>query len=180
MAGAAGRLTRLAAGLAVPLLLAGAPAAAPDPVRSLAGRVSNSFPAGLVDGSRYTGENIVEVVPVAADAAYVRIHLDYFNGHQCGIAGVARAEGARLVYHDPSPTIASDKPCTLSIARAGRSLAIDDAGGSCRTYCGARGTLSDVAVLWSSHRPITYLTRLRASSQYRDALTEWRTGKPVR
>ena len=178
MARPTGRLIRLA--LAGPLLLAGAPASAPGPVRALAGRVSSQFPDALMDGTSYTGENIVEVVPVAANAAYVRIHLDYANGHQCGIAGIARAEGDRLVYHDPSPPVTGPRPCTLSIARAGRSLSIDDAGGSCSTYCGARGTLSDVTIPWSSHRPITYLARLRASSQYREALTEWRTGKPVR
>ena len=180
MAGEAGRLIRLTPVLVLPLLLAGAAAIAPDPVRTLAGRVSRQFPDGLIDGTRYTGEDIAELVPVATNAAYVRVHLDYANGHQCDIAGVARAEGGRLVYHDPSPPIAGTTPCTLSIARVGRSLAIDDAGGSCSSYCGARGTLSAVAIPWASHRPITYLTRLRASSRYRDALTEWRTGKPVR
>lgn len=161
----------------LPLLLAAGPAVR-DPARMLAGRYDREFPNGLVTGEKYTGRHIVEIVPVESGAAYIRIHLDYFNGHSCSIAGVARAEGDALVYRDPEPQYGGTK-CVLRVSRAGKSLLIDDGEATCSSSCGARGTLSDVRLPWSSKRPIRYLARLKASSEYRGALAEWR-GKPPR
>lgn len=149
-----------------------------DPARSLAGRYYSQFADGLVIGEKYTGEDIVEVVPVAPHAAYVRVHLDYYNGHTCDISGVASAEGSALIYPDGKPNYESDAGCILTVKRLGKSLSIDDRGSSCSSYCGARGTLSNVSLPYESKRPIRYLPRLKQSSEYRDALTEWRTGGP--
>ena len=146
-----------------------------DPVKSLAGRYYKQFADGLVTGEKYTGEDIVEIVPVGRDAAYVRIHLDYYNGHQCGIYGVARAEGDALVYR-ARKTPYEDQPCVLTVRKSGKSLSIDDGNSTCSGYCGARGTLSNVEVPWSSKRPIRYLARLKHSPRYRQALAAWDNG----
>jgi len=165
--------------LVLPLLATGA--SAPDPAQNLAGRYYRQFPNAMVDGSQYTGEKIVEIVPVAPRVAYVRVHLDYYNGHVCAITGVARAEGNALVYRDPRPTLGKYGRCVLTVRRVGKSLLIDDGElASCGPrYCGARGTLNGVTLPYVSKRAIRYLPRLKASSQYRDALAEWRTGKPM-
>ena len=155
------------------LLLLAADRPLADPARSLAGRYYAQFPNGLVTGEKYTGENIVEVTPVAPRAAYVRIHLDYFNGHVCGIYGVATSQGEAIVYRDTQPDVGNGK-CVLTLRRAGKSLSIDDAGGSCRAHCGARGTLSNVTLPYESKRTIRYLPRLKRSPQYRHAMVEWR------
>jgi len=99
----------------------------------------------------------------------------------CAITGVARAEGDALVYRDPRPAFGKDGRCVLTIRRAGKSLSIDDGElTSCSPgYCGVRGTLSGVTLPYASKRAIRYLPRLKASAQYRAALAEWRTGKPV-
>ena len=150
-----------------------------DPSEALAGRYYRQFPNGNVDGDKYTGEDIVEIVPVASGAAYVRIQLDFFNGHQCNIYGIARSENDALVYRDPSPTY-DGRPCALTVKRAGRSLSIDDEEGTCHySHCGARGSFSGVELPYSSKRPIRYMPRLKASDQYRLALDEWRTGTPI-
>ena len=165
----------LAFGVAPLLVAADQPIA--DPAQSLAGRYFSQFADGLVTGEKYTGEDIVEIVPVAPGAGYVRVHLDYYNGHTCGIYGVATAKGDALVYYDSKPNFESARGCILTVRRAGSSLLVDDEGGSCSSYCGARGTLSRVDLPYKSKRPIRYLTLLKQSSEYRDALTEWRSRK---
>lgn len=152
--------------------------AADTALPNLAGRYYRQFPNALVSGEKYTGENTVEIVPVAPGAAYVRIHLDYYNGHSCGIYGVAQSEGDTLVYRDPGPPSArtEGRRCELRVRRSGKSLSIDDGEGSCLDYCGMRGTLSRVALPYGSKRPITYLGRLKSSSQYRAAVATWRGG----
>ena len=160
---------------AAPLLLA-ADQPHPDPAQVLAGRYYSQFPDALVSGEKYTGENIVEVVPVASHAAYVRVHLDYFNGHTCGLYGVAKSYGDALVFRDLKQDL-ENQVCVLTVRRVGKSLSLDDGGGTCRSYCGARGSLSQVELPYGNKRPIRYLRRLKQSPQYRDALTEWQTGK---
>lgn len=161
--------------IALPLLLAAGPAT--DPVQTLAGRYYRQFPNSTVQGESYTGEDIVEIVPVTPRAAYVRLSLDFFNGHICGIYGVATVEGDALVYHDPRDPEQAGPPCTLTLRRTGDKIAWNDAG-SCRSYCGARGSLNG-DLPFARKRPIRYLPRLKASRQYREAIEEWRTGKPV-
>ncbi|HYX46126.1 MAG TPA: hypothetical protein VE820_04830 [Sphingomicrobium sp.] len=169
---AAGLHRRSAILALIPLCLA-TTRASTDPAQNLAGRYYAQFKDALVTGEKYIGEDIVEIVPVAPGSAYVRIHLDYYNGHTCGIFGVAQSQAAALVYRDPTPQY-DGGTCTLRLERNGRSLSIDDNGGSCSGYCGARGSLSKVTVPYSSKRPIRYLARLKASEEYRDALAEWR------
>ncbi len=161
------------------VLLLGAVAAAPaSPVTELAGRYSWHFRNGMVDGSSYWSDDVVEIVPVDASHAYVRFALEFHNGHSCSLDGVAQTAGEALVYHGlPDDTFGNGKPCRLTIRRQGAKLAYDD-DGTCKAHCGARGSLrGDLA--WSSKRPITYMARLKASRQYRDALAEWHAGKSV-
>ena len=171
-------LRRLKALALLPFLLA-ATKSTLDPAQALSGRYYRQFPNGNIDGDKYTGEDVVEIVSVAPGSAYVRVELDFFNGHECSIYGIARSENDALVYRDPSPTY-DGKPCVLTVKRAGRSLLIDDDEGTCHfSHCGARGSFSDVKLPYSSKRPIRYMSLLKASDQYRWALDEWRTGTPI-
>lgn len=171
----------LALALVLPLLTIGA--SAPDPAQTLAGRYYKQSQLHIVgfESEPYTGEDVVEIVPIAPRTAYVRVHLDFTNAHSCAIYGVARAEGDALVYRDPRPAFRSYGRCVLTIRHAGRSLSIDDGEQtSCWPgHCGVRGTLSGVTLPHASKRPIRYMPRLKASREYRNALAEWRTGKPV-
>lgn len=165
-------------GLRAILLLAAsgmAVAAGPSsPVSQLAGRYSHRFANGLVTGERYTSEDVVEIVPVDANHAYVRMELQFFNGHSCSLAGITRAEGKALVYHEPaSASPIQDAQCVLTLKRDGAKLRWSDGEGSCRSHCGARGGMSDGDLPWTSRRPITYLKRLRGSTEYRDAIDAW-------
>lgn len=162
----------------VPLLFAAAPMA-DDPVADMAGRYAQHFRNGTVDGESYWSDDVVEIVPVDARHAYVRVATNFFNGHSCDISGIAMAEGKALVYRDPGPPGPFGTRCVLTIHRAGRNLHFDDGDGGCKGYCGARGGFADATLPWASKRPITYLQRLKASRAYRNAVTEWQTGRPV-
>lgn len=152
----------------------------PDPVHSLAGRYSWHFRNGDIAGNSYWSDDVVEIVPVDARHAFVRFNLQFFNGHECGLSGIAEAQGNSLLYRDlPGDREGIRGQCTLPISRRGNKLTWNDADGGCQMYCGARGSFGNGSIAWSSKRPITYMARLKASKEDRDALTEWRTGKPV-
>ena len=157
------------------LALAAIAAAPASPVTALAGRYSKHFQNGFVDGSRYWSDDVVEIVPVDATHAYIRADLQFYNGHQCGIAGIAKAAGNTLVYREKEISAYEGKqPCTLTVSIKGKSLLLDDG----EAYCGARGTFSGYGFIpAASKRPITYMARLTGSQEYRGAITDWKAGK---
>jgi hypothetical protein len=163
----------------VVLALAAIAAAPASPVTSLAGRYSRHFQNGLVDGSKFWSDDVIEIVPVDASHAYFRADLMFYNGHTCGISGIARAVGRTLVYAEKSaPTYQGAKACRLTISTKGKALLLDDGDGSCQAYCGARGSLSNYDfVPYASKRPITYMAKLKGSTQYQSAIDDWKSGK---
>ena len=165
--------------LLIAAALAGAAAAPASPVIRLEGRYAHHFTDELMDGTSYPADDVAEIVPVDPTHAYLRFALNFANGHTCSLAGVAEARGDALVYTEPADrTVEGQKRCTLTVRRAGNTLGWTD-GDSCKSYCGERGSFDGGDLPWSSRRPITYLPRLKASREYRDALTEWRTGHRV-
>ncbi|WP_066817467.1 hypothetical protein [Sphingomonas mali] len=164
---------------AIILLGLAAIAAAPaSPVSSLAGRYSKHFQNGMVDGSKFWSDDVVEIVPVDAAHAYFRAELAFYNGHSCSIAGVAKAVGNKLVYREKQASYDGGPTCRLTITTKGKSLLLDDGDGSCQSYCGARGSLSGFDFIpLSSKRPIGYMARLKGSSQFKQAIADWKAGK---
>lgn len=160
------------------LTLAAIAAAPASPVTALAGRYAKHFQNGFVDGSKYWSDDVVEIVPVDATHAYFRADLQFFNGHECNISGVAKAVGGKLVYTEKTPQLDSGPVCKLSISIKGKALVLDDGDGSCHYYCGARGTLSGFDFIpAASKRPITYMARLKGSAEYKGAIEAWKSGK---
>ena len=159
-------------------------AAAPGLPAAMAGVYKHRFANADVGGDHYTSEDILEIVPVSGDAAYVRLHLDFYNGHICAISGVARQAGQSLVYDGPAD--ADGKPCRLTLASRRDGLHIfEDENGACRNQtCGARGGYGYKAdnppdFTPAQRRTIRYLPRLLASTEYKAALAEYqaRAGK---
>ena len=146
-----------------------------DVVSALAGRYSSHFKNGTMQGGVYWSDDVAEIVPVGTDAAYIRIGLDFANGHSCTIAGVGKIDGERILYDDRAAALPDEPPCRLSVSRKGNDLSIDDGDGSCKSYCGTRGSLTGQTLPFASRRPITYMQRLRASANYKDALEAWQS-----
>ncbi len=154
----------------------GADARTFSPVDQLAGRYGRHFQNALVDGTRYWSDDVVEIVPVDRGHAYARVHLEHANGHQCALSGISTLEGPALIYREPTEEPRGGQ-CKLRILRNGAALRLDDGGGTCSAYCGARGTPSGVTLPWRSKRRITYLTRLKASREYAEAMAALRNIK---
>lgn len=175
-------------------ILAGAAIAAmpaPPPVQSMeriAGVYKHRFTSGvIVPGTdrtdAYQAEDIVEIVPYDRKHVYVRVHLDFFNGHTCGIHGMARFEDGMFVYRSALPPLADDPPCTLKVGEKDGKLVLTDrpfpdSARTCEAYCGARGSLN-YEIGMDKRRPIRYLERLKASRQYEEARDELRVAIPA-
>jgi hypothetical protein len=142
-----------------------------SPVTDLAGRYSKHWQNGLVDGSTYWSDDVLEIVPVGPGKAYLRASLQFYNGHSCDLAGIAHAEGDALVYRAKDPNY---KGCVFSVRRSGANIALADKDDVCRSYfCGERGGLNTTDALPAkSKRPISYMAKLKGSSQFKTAVEE--------
>lgn len=143
-----------------------------DPVNRFAGRYSDHFQNGDVQGEKFWSDNVVEIVPVSPDATYFRILLVFYNGHTCDIDGVAQTNGQNLIFHDPAVA-----KCTLQISKQRDQLLLNelDPDLDCKlNYCGMRGGFDGITLPWRSRRPITYMRLLKGSREYRDAIKLWK------
>jgi hypothetical protein len=160
-------------------LVATAALAASALPKDWAGVYKHRFANGDVSGEHYKSEDILEIVPVDASAAYFRLHTEFFNGHICDISGVARQRGEALVYDGPKDV--DGHPCRLHLAPAPGGISIyEDENGACRAQtCGARGGYgykpdNPPEFTFAARREIRYLPRLLGSSEYKAALAEYR------
>ena len=153
-----------------------------DPVKQFAGRFSEHFPNSDIDGDRFWSDNVVEIVPVSANAAYFRIHLEFFNGHLCDLSGVAQTSGTGLRYQESVQVYdvhavgnMKNSQCVLQISKQDDHLLLQESDpdlGCKENYCGVRGGFDGVTLPWKSHRSITYMQKLKTSNEYRDALKQ--------
>jgi hypothetical protein len=163
---------QLLLGAALALLTCGASNARPAALNPalVAGVYKVQFQNGLVGGEAYRSENILEIVQTGPATAYVRTHLEFYNGHLCAIWGIAHVEGGELVYRSKEPAYpAGAPPCTLRVSVEGGQVRLED-NGTCKSWCGARGAFGGTAFPTASRRPIRYLARLKASRLYAEAL----------
>jgi len=146
---------------------------APD-LDHAAGVYKHRFANGDVSGDHYTSEDIFELVKVTAKTAYFRIHGEFYNGHECNISGMADLMPDALTYFGP---LNFDKtPCVLKFTATAKGLRVQDVGDACRMMdCGERGSFdsgADVAYPFAWRRPIRYMPRLLASTEYKAAVAE--------
>jgi hypothetical protein len=163
-------MKRLAAIVAIGMLAC--PALAADtPIDTLAGVYKTQFKNGNIDGDKYQSEDILEIVKISPTSAYVRTHLEFFNGHVCNIHGVADVEDGALVYHGPDNI--EGKPCELSVRLVRGRVTLDDKEGHCAIgTCGNRGMYNGTTFDLKRKRPIRYMDVLTKSDQYKAAVKE--------
>lgn len=158
VAGKARLLALLAIALGGTAVGAGAGVTAYD----LAGRYTHSFLNGNVDGDRYRTTDRVSIVAADRRQAYFDIELAFYNGHSCSLSGIATLEGPALVYREAVSRAQGGGTCELRIWRDGGRLRwTDGETGSCRSYCGARGSFTGGSMAWASRRPIPRAARTR-------------------
>lgn len=107
------------------------------------------------------------------DSLYFRTHLEFYNGHQCKLYGIARFTSAgRFVFNDRNPELPPGDPhCRLQLAVTGQEVQLIDPDSSCQRACGMRGHIDGAAFPRTERRPIHYMARLKSSREYREAVT---------
>ncbi|WP_353400713.1 hypothetical protein [Duganella hordei] len=127
----------------------------------------------------YQSEDIVEIVRYDDERIYFRAELQFYNGHTCSISGIAKYDQGHFVYRDPQAPLPGEAPCTMSISTNAGQLSLTDrinGSASCHPgHCGARGSLSDYTIPTSAKRNIRYMDRLKASTEYKQAVDELST-----
>ncbi|MFL6658170.1 MAG: hypothetical protein ACJ8GW_08875 [Massilia sp.] len=144
------------------------------------------FQNGMYDANKtvkYESEDVVEIVAVDDTHVYVRADLQFFNGHECGISGIANFENGAFVYHSKEPGLPGEAACTLTVSTVQDKLHLSDrltpdGPATCSSMCGARGSLSDYSIPLAKRKPIRYLPRLKASREYAAALKEAAIAQP--
>lgn len=138
-------------------------------------RFSNRIMVPGKADEKYEAEDVVEVVRHDDEHIYVHAALTFDNGHHCGFHGIAGYENGVFVYHDPNPNLSDKQACMVTIAARGKTLTLTDRAtpqgpSTCKTLCGARGSLGDYAIAASKKSKISYLPKLKATKQYRQAV----------
>jgi hypothetical protein len=127
-----------------------------DITEDWAGHYERSFENGLVSGETYTSTDVLDIVRIDAQSAYVEASLQFYNGHECYFSGVFQAEGESLVYREREPPPDYREQCILTFTRTDGEMRLEDANGSCRQEtCGARGGYSGTTLPIASQRPMT-------------------------
>lgn len=141
-------------------------------IGAIEGVYKHRFQNGLVTGDRYESEDVVEIVRYDDARIYVRAELQFFNGHECSISGIARYDNGKFVYDEP-PSDAGAQLCHFEVGADGKVIRFGDDNGACRSsHCGARGGLDGYTIARDSKRRIRYMDRLKASSEYKQAVGE--------
>ena len=130
------------------------------------------FKNALLDGTKYVSEDILEIVHYGEDRVYFRTHLEFFNGHLCGLYGIASYADGAFLFVEPKP-MAGAAPCTLKITLSKTNVVLVDVGHSCKMFCGVRGRFDGASFPYKARRTIRYVERLKNSRQYQEAVQEF-------
>ncbi len=150
-------------------------------LQKMEGVYKNRFDNELVNGDQFQSENIMEFVPVSDRAAYVRIHTEWYNAHICEVAEMAeyRRFGGfvlRLPYDEKGD---DGTPCFLTIMLNGSDIEFDVPTSGCTNPgCGARGGWRGSFFTMGNKRAIRYLPVILRSTEYKEALKNYRETSP--
>ena len=140
----------------------------------VAGVYKVQFQNGNINGDKYQSEDILEVVPVDEHAAYVRMDLEFFNGHSGSIYGIATYAKNSLIYDNGEQ---SDKRCVVEYVWSSDKVVTKadyDKTPGCRTYHGERGSLDRAEFPVKRKQSIRYMQRLKDSPQFKQAIEQYR------
>ncbi|BCM21215.1 ankyrin repeat domain-containing protein [Mesorhizobium sp. J8] len=146
-------------------------------LRKLEGMYWHNFSNGLVDGTKYESTNVLELVRYDKDSLYFRASLQFYNGHSCSIYGIAERNGAQLTYYDTT----YGNGCVLHVVPTSKGISLDDPTGQCRAMsCGERGGYGGENFSPKHKKKITYMARLKSSTQYQKAVVDYERVKTAK
>jgi hypothetical protein len=113
-----------------------------------------------------TVSDVLEIVPYNKKAAYIRTKLFFNFGHSCDFSGFAIIEGNKLTSYDN----VFDSVCIMDLSVTKDKITLSDRYNTCRLKtCGVRGGYNQTEFLRTQKRKITYLDKLKNSSQFKTA-----------
>jgi hypothetical protein len=135
-------------------------------IGKIEGKYRRSFRSGDTSGAKYTVTDTFDLTQVGKGVVYFNLALNFYNGHECNLSGIARSEKGALVYRDDSDP---QEKCELHIrVRKGR-IEFDDLHNHCRnSSCGARGGYGGQTFSIAGRRKLSDKERKQALSDYRD------------
>ena len=148
----------------------------------VAGVYKNRFKNSTVNDEDYESEDILEIVPINKTAAYVRMELDFFNGHSCSLSTVFEYEGKGEFIAFADDVRAPGDGCTLKMEVGDKVLRFFDISkgvNDCKIHCGARGSLDEVEFSRSKKRRIRYMSRLTNGRHFKSATEAYSVEVPV-
>lgn len=123
----------------------------------------------LVTGEKYEAEDVLELVQTSDPRSlYFKTRLNFANGHQCSLFGVAKyRDKGGFVYQADN----DDGVCQMQIKVKNDGLSFNDVDGKCRQQsCGARGGYEGIKFPLSKRRTIRYMQLLKNSEDYKNSL----------
>lgn len=112
--------------------------AAQQAIAKIAGSYRHTSPNGDVQGNKFETTDTLEITPVSDTAIHVRVHLFFFNGHECYHDGVASYREAGLFAEHVKGI--DGKECVFEVLPTSTGIKLTDPTGMCRMNdCGARG-----------------------------------------
>lgn len=135
------------------------------------------FETGTVNSNKkYMVENILEIVKFDDHSVYFKSKLNFFNGHQCFVYGIADYENGSFIYKASNTRFSDAEKCVLKINLEQNKISFDDVNGVCRAHsCGSRGGYAGANFSYNAKRPIRYMDVILKSSNYKDAVDEFNT-----
>jgi len=140
----------------------------------VAGVYKVQFQNGDVNGRKYESEDILEVVPVDDRTAYVRMDLEFFNGHSGKIYGIANYGKNSLIYDNGKK---GGERCVVEYVWAADKVitkADYEKTPGCLSYHGARGTFDGAQFPVKKKQTIRYMQRLKDSPEFKAAMDAYR------
>ena len=157
-------------------------------IAALEGVYKRRFKSGVVVPGQadetVAAEDVIELARHDRTRLYFRAVLQFYNGHSCGIHGIASRESDAFVFRDRAGG-GEEESCTFRISANKTELVLTDritpdGAATCQAFCGARGSLSEYRIPLKARRPIRYLARLKASRQYQEAVAALAAAAPVK
>lgn len=132
--------------------------------------------SALSGGETYSANNELQIVRHAQGAAFVSVFLNFYNGHECFISGIAAVRGRTLIYRSPD---GFEPECRLQVKVGRDRITFDDEGYRCQTRsCGARGHYYGAEFRLAARRPLRNAAAVRRSEEFTKAVEAFESLPP--
>ncbi len=118
----------------------GDPTIAATKARAIAGRYRRRFANSDVDGDNFTSTDMLTITPIGHALIDFKVHLEFYNGHECNLAGKANySHAGSFVYLQKSDDPQTPE-CVFEIVPEKNGVKLKDQTGGCKLMsCGERG-----------------------------------------